>query len=114
MKARGLTQSAVSRALNLSQASVSAWMDKSLPHPRTMQALADLLRVELDWLVSGAGPMERPGAAADNPRLAEAAARVARARKELDEAARLLEEELKAPAAKMSAIKPPPASSNGK
>ncbi|CAP45033.1 helix-turn-helix domain-containing protein [Bordetella petrii] len=53
------TQKSLARACGLSQSTVSGYESGSRRSSRSLRKIAQVLRVELDWLDTGKGPMEK-------------------------------------------------------
>ncbi|ARP96853.1 hypothetical protein CAL15_22300 [Bordetella genomosp. 13] len=56
---RGLTQQALARASGLSQSAIASYENGDRDSSRSARSLAHALDVEVDWLETGKGPMER-------------------------------------------------------
>lgn len=59
MKARGLNQSELARAVRTSQSAVNRWLNGALPRLRILWEVAAVLNVNREWLLEGNGRMER-------------------------------------------------------
>ena len=61
LRASGLTQAELARAVGLTRGSVNAWMQGRSQHIRAehLFAVADTLGVEARWLATGKGPRDR-------------------------------------------------------
>lgn len=56
---RGYTQQALARASGLSQSAIASYESGDRDSSRSVRSLANALDVEVDWLETGRGPMER-------------------------------------------------------
>jgi transcriptional regulator with XRE-family HTH domain len=66
IEAAGITQSKLALAVGASQPAVSQWLTgRKVPSGDNLDALAGALRVNRDWLMTGAGRMKVPNPAAD-------------------------------------------------
>ncbi|MCD0504448.1 helix-turn-helix domain-containing protein [Bordetella petrii] len=61
-KLRLHTQQTLARACGLSQSTIASYENGERRSSRSFRKIAAVLRVELDWLETGKGPMEKPGA----------------------------------------------------
>jgi len=53
------TQKSLARACGLSQSTISSYESGSRRSSRSLRKMAQVLRIELDWLDTGKGPMEK-------------------------------------------------------
>lgn len=75
-----MTKAGLARALSSTHQTVSKWEDGTVPGGEMLAKVADLLDVSGHWLLTGTGPMERPGAVMDMARVERVAALAERGR----------------------------------
>lgn len=60
MSRRGLSQHALASLAHTTQSTVRGWLNNAMPRARTLDDLANALSVNVHWLKTGEGEMDRP------------------------------------------------------
>lgn len=95
MKLRGMKQVDLCRAVGITSATASQWVNGvRSPSGTSMQVLSQVLHVSLLWLETGEGPMELPDAVNDYDRFAAAMEGQSEGKKEIIRLALSLPDEL--------------------